>query len=143
MKKHCFNLVTVFYFLNAMKFSVFLFRGWQCAMLATGLLLAACSGQSDTPDAQAIAYAQQVMPQDASVAALYERSCRTCHSQQASQAPLAGFVPQWTPRLAQGMPVLVGHVRDGFKGMPARGYCNDCTDPDYAALIRFMSTHQP
>lgn len=77
------------------------------------------------------------------MAALYERSCRTCHSHQASQAPLAGFVPHWTPRLSQSMPVLVGHVRDGFKGMPARGYCNDCSDQDYEALIRFMSTHQP
>lgn len=126
-----------------MKFTAFLFRVGQCAMLASGLQLAACSEESATPDAKAIAYAQQVMPQDANVAALYERSCRTCHSQQASLAPLAGFVPQWTPRLSQGMPVLLGHVRDGFKGMPARGYCNDCTDQDYEALIRFMSTHHP
>lgn len=126
-----------------MNFSAFLFRPWPCAVLAGAVLLAACSGPADTPDAQAIAHAQQVLPQDASVAALYERSCRTCHSQQASQAPLAGFVPHWTARLVQGMPVLVGHVREGFKGMPARGYCNDCSDQDYEALIRFMSTHQP
>lgn len=121
----------------------FLSIPWQCAVLAGAVLLAGCSGQADMPDAQAISHAQQVLPQDANQAALYERSCRTCHSQQASQAPLAGFVPHWTPRLAQGMPVLLGHVRDGFKGMPARGYCNDCSDQDYEALIRFMSTHQP
>lgn len=121
----------------------FHFGARQWAMLASLAVLAACSNQSDTPDAQAIAYAQQVMPKDASMAALYERSCRTCHSQQASQAPLAGFEPHWKPRLAQGIPVLLGHVRNGFKGMPARGYCNDCTDQDYEALIRFMSTHQP
>ena len=31
-------------------------------------------------------------------------------------------------------------IRDGFNGMPARGYCNDCSDATYAALIAFMST---
>lgn len=126
-----------------MKLPASLSRFWRCSVLVVVGLLLACSGPTDIPDAQAIAHAQQVMPQDANLAALYERSCRTCHSQQASQAPLAGFVPHWTPRLSQGMPVLVGHVRDGFKGMPARGYCNDCRDQDYEALIGFMSTHQP
>lgn len=126
-----------------MKLSTLFFHARLGVLWASVALVAGCSAQSDTPDAQALAYAQHVVPQDASVAALYERSCRTCHSQQAAQAPLAGFVPHWTARLSQGMPLLVGHVRDGFKGMPARGYCNDCSDQDYEALIRFMSTHQP
>jgi cytochrome c5 len=41
--------------------------------------------------------------------------------------------------LQQGMPVLVGHVKGGFRNMPAKGLCNDCSDADYEALIQFMS----
>lgn len=123
-----------------MNLSVFLSRTWPCALLAGVVLLGACSGQSDKPAASALAYAQQAAPHDAGVAALYERSCRTCHSHEEAKAPLTGFAPHWRPRLAQGMPTLLGHVREGFNGMPARGYCNDCSDQDYEALIRFMST---
>lgn len=119
------------------------FRWGPCTLLASAALLVACFGATDTPDARALAYAQQATPHETSVVALYERSCRTCHSQQAAQAPLVGFAPHWAPRLTQGMPVLVGHVRDGYKGMPARGYCNDCSDQDYEALVRFMSTPHP
>lgn len=118
-------------------------RGLQAFVLGSVALLAACSGASTEPDARAIAQAQQSVPAEPAVAALYERSCRTCHSQVEAKAPLTGFAPQWRARLEQGMPVLLAHVRDGYLGMPARGYCNDCTDQDYEALIRFMSSHQP
>ena len=123
-----------------MNLSAFLSPAWAGALVALAALLGGCSGQSDKPAASALAYAQQAVPQDASVAAVYERSCRTCHSHEEAKAPLTGFAPHWRPRLAQGIPTLLAHVRDGFNGMPARGYCNDCSDQDYEALIRFMST---
>lgn len=103
------------------------------------LSLAACQKVPPVPDAQALQRAQVARPADGLLAEKYERSCQTCHSNRASTAPLAVFAPDWQPRLAQGLPTLVAHARDGFKGMPARGFCNDCTDQDFAALIGFMS----
>lgn len=119
--------------------SFFLGGVWAAGLV----LLIGCSAQDATPDAAAVARAAAIVPAQAALAAQYERSCRTCHSQVEAKAPLAGFGPHWTPRLAQGMPTLVSHVREGYLGMPARGYCNDCSDADYEALIRFMATsHQ-
>jgi cytochrome c5 len=71
--------------------------------------------------------------------AKYAKACATCHGTGALNAPRTGDRAAWAPRLQQGMPVLVGHVRNGFRNMPAKGLCNDCTDADYEALIKFMS----
>ena len=68
-------------------------------------------------------------------------ACLTCHATR-SAAPLTGFAPAWKPRLAQGMDVLLAHARDGYKGMPAKGLCSDCTDTDLRGLIAFMSQAQ-
>lgn len=104
------------------------------------LSLAACQRVPPVPDANALQRAEVARPADGLLAQKYERSCQTCHSSRASTAPLTAFASDWQPRLAQGLPTLVAHAREGFKGMPARGYCNDCTDQDFAALITFMST---
>lgn len=45
----------------------------------------------------------------------------------------------WEPRLAQGMDVLVKHVTQGFKAMPPRGLCMDCSAEDYRLVILWMS----
>ncbi|MEN9430748.1 MAG: hypothetical protein RJA86_1607, partial [Pseudomonadota bacterium] len=29
--------------------------------------------------------------------------------------------------------------KNGYKNMPAKGLCNDCSDADYIALINYMS----
>ncbi len=102
--------------------------------------LGACQKVAPVPDAQALRRAEVSQPLDALLAQKYARSCQTCHSSRASTAPLTAFAADWQPRLAQGMPTLVAHAREGFKGMPARGFCNDCTDQDFEALIVFMST---
>ena len=118
-------------------------RGVWGVVAACSVLLAVvgCDSSPASPDAQAKSYARDAVPADPALAALYERSCRTCHSHEEAKAPLTGFAPHWAPRLAQGMPTLLTHVRDGLNGMPARGYCNDCTDASYEALIRFMSAN--
>ena len=71
--------------------------------------------------------------------ALYNRTCAACHAGQLPQAPQAGDRAAWEPRLAQGMEILVGHVTQGFKAMPPRGLCMDCSAEDYQAIIQWMS----
>ncbi|MES2090330.1 MAG: c-type cytochrome [Pseudomonadota bacterium] len=102
------------------------------------LSLAACQAPPSPPTAQDVSRAETLRPADAALAAIYERSCLSCHST-VSAAPLTGFAAAWAPRLEQGMDVLVSHARDGFKGMPAKGLCNDCSDDDLRHLIQFMT----
>jgi cytochrome c5 len=113
-------------------------------LLGAGLLaaLAACGTDLPVePTEQDVARAETLRPQDARLAEQYERACLTCHATR-SAAPLTGFAPAWKPRLAQGMDVLLTHARDGYKGMPAKGLCSDCSDTDLRGLIAFMSQAQ-
>ena len=71
--------------------------------------------------------------------ALYNRTCAAFHAGQLPQAPRRGDRAAWEPRLAQGREVLVAHVTQGFKAMPPRGLCMDCSTDDYRAVIQWMS----
>lgn len=106
-------------------------------------LFAGCGDTATQPGTADVARAETLRPQDPQLAERYERSCMTCHAARGSGAPLAGFAPQWAPRLDKGMDELVRNTYDGFNAMPARGLCNDCTPDDLRALIRFMSSGAP
>lgn len=106
-------------------------------VLVTSLMLSACS---DKGKHAPTAPADKIMPTDTHLADLYERSCKACHSQVGSVAPLTGDAKAWAPRLSKGMSALQGSVRDGLNGMPAGGLCLDCSDTDIEQLIHFMAT---
>ncbi|MEZ5999527.1 cytochrome c5 family protein [Hyphomonas sp.] len=92
------------------------------------------------PDAPHIALAETLVPSDPTLAATYERSCRACHALNGLGAPLTGHSAAWTPRFeARGTDGLLASVHSGRGAMPAMGYCADCTDDDFRALIQFMS----
>lgn len=80
-----------------------------------------------------------VQAQAAGVEEKYGKSCAACHTTGAAGAPKKGDKAAWAPRLKQGDAVLLGHIKNGFKAMPPKGLCMDCTDADYKALIKFMS----
>jgi len=112
--------------------------------VATGMsiLLGACGGDgANAPDEAALAaQAQTLTPSDASLASVYDRSCKTCHSVAGTGAPLTGDTAGWQPRMDQGMDVMVDHVITGFGGMPPFGFCMDCDADQFEALIQFMAT---
>lgn len=107
--------------------------------LSVGALLCLGACQDGKPQSADLQKAETLRPADARLAEKYERSCLGCHGAAASQAPLTAFAAAWAPRLRQGMPVLLAHARDGFKTMPAMGYCNDCGDEELRRLIVFMA----
>jgi len=113
-------------------------------VVATGLsvLLVACGGdKADAPIEPALAaQAQTLIPADAALASVYDRSCKTCHSVVGTGAPLTGDAAGWQPRMDQGMDVMVDHVITGFGGMPPFGFCMDCDADQFEALIQFMAT---
>lgn len=71
--------------------------------------------------------------------AVYNRTCVACHEGQLPTAPGRGDKTAWAPRLAQGLSVLEEHVTQGFRAMPPRGLCMDCSSEDYRAIILWMS----
>lgn len=76
--------------------------------------------------------------QAASIQDKYNKSCAACHASGAAGAPKKGDKAAWAPRLKKGEAALVNSVKNGFKAMPAKGLCMDCTDADYKALIKLM-----
>jgi len=106
-------------------------------------LICACSKAPTPPTAEQVAAAEAATPADPQVASIYQRSCISCHTAPASTAPLVGMAAAWEPRLKLGMATLVQHARDGYKAMPAKGLCSDCSDADLQKLIEFMSAPVP
>lgn len=104
------------------------------AIAAACAALAACGPKPITA-----AEAANLSPSDARLARLYEGSCKTCHTNPDAAAPLTHDARAWAPRWEQGEEVLLLHVVQGYKGMPAMGQCMTCGPRDLQALVRFMA----
>lgn len=106
--------------------------------VAALLLLADCNPPS-RPTAGQLA---TLKPTDVHLAALYTQSCKACHANENSGAPLVHDHAAWDARWAKGLPTLVEHAIVGFQAMPAGGQCAACTKKDFEGLIRFMADHE-
>lgn len=106
-------------------------------LLGLGILALASCGEEPKPLTEEQSAA--LKPGDARLAALYEGSCKSCHTVQDSLAPLARDRTRWDPRWSQGEDALLAATIQGKGGMPAGGQCFECTPDDYKALIRFMA----
>ena len=112
------------------------------AVAGIAIFVGACEQKPQASLAERAAYAEAMQPADAQLAEKYGRSCRVCHTNPESGAPLSGDVDAWSPRLNQGDAVLLAHVRSGYKAMPASGQCFDCTDDEVMRLIAFMAKRE-
>lgn len=110
----------------------------RAELLLLAALLAACSAE---PQATPLTPAQSaaLAPADTRIAALYDQSCRSCHTVADTGAPLAGDRTMWDARWAKGEQALLDSTIRGVNGMPAGGQCFSCTPDDFRALIRFMA----
>lgn len=100
-------------------------------------LLVACGPKPPTPLTPEQSAA--LKPADLRLAALYDGSCKRCHTVGDSGAPLTGDRTMWDKRWAKGMPALMQSAVGGLGGMPAGGQCFSCSPADHEALIRFMA----
>ncbi len=69
----------------------------------------------------------------------WARSCALCHVNGEGGAPRMGDLAVWQERLAQGNATLLDHTLKGYARMPPLGYCMDCEEIEFAAMIMFMS----
>ena len=77
--------------------------------------------------------------QAASVQDRYAKSCAVCHASGVAGAPKKGDKAAWAPRIKQGDAVMLGHVKNGYKAMPPKGLCMDCSDAEFKALIKYLA----
>lgn len=105
------------------------------AVAGIALLMLAGCGEGDTASAPVTLNERE--------ATLYQHSCKTCHEDAATGAPLAHDTAAWTPRLAKGEDALLESIVNGFNGMPPLGQCIECDGNDFMALTRFMAAPAP
>jgi cytochrome c5 len=70
--------------------------------------------------------------------AVYAAACAACHATGAAGAPKIGDSAVWAPRLAQGKAQLETHALQGFKAMPPKGGCVQCSDEEVRAAVAYM-----
>ncbi len=69
---------------------------------------------------------------------VYDSKCATCHATGAAGAPKLGDAAAWAPRSAKGIDALYTSAISGFKGMPAKGLCFDCSDDELRASVDYL-----
>ena len=70
---------------------------------------------------------------------IFNQYCTACHTSGAAGAPKVHDVAAWQPRLAKGKAVLLADAKKGFKAMPPKGMCMDCSDAELSSTIEFMA----
>ncbi len=89
---------------------------------ASLLLLSAC-----TPE-----------PQERTGESIYYQSCFSCHERGHGGAPIRGNMEQWQVRLDKGEEAMMTSMIEGYKGMPPKGACFDCSEADLQMALDFM-----
>ncbi|GAB3284666.1 PQQ-dependent sugar dehydrogenase [Parahaliea aestuarii] len=77
-------------------------------------------------------------PEERAGATVYRFSCATCHNGQVEGIPSLKDREAWSKRAEKGFDQLLYNVREGFGAMPEKGFCDNCSDEELAAAIRFM-----
>lgn len=75
------------------------------------------------------------------VESVYKRTCAVCHDSGVAGAPRKGS-SVWASRLGKGEAVLLANTKKGIGAMPPKGLCQDCSDEQLSALIKYL-TAQP
>ena len=70
--------------------------------------------------------------------AVYTSGCAACHASGAAGAPMTGDAAAWAPRQEQGLDTLVKHAYEGYKGMPAKGLCADCSEEEIRGAVEYI-----
>ncbi len=69
---------------------------------------------------------------------LYQIGCAMCHDTGVAGSPMLGNKSQWINRTKKGYKTLVNNSWNGINGMPAKGYCQDCTKKEIGLVVQYM-----
>lgn len=70
--------------------------------------------------------------------ALYNSYCIACHMNGVAGAPKLGDKADWQPRIEKGIDTLLKDATNGFKAMPPKGLCFDCSEDELRSAIQYM-----
>jgi cytochrome c5 len=69
---------------------------------------------------------------------IYGANCAGCHGAGVMGAPKFGDKAGWAPRIAKGKATLYKSAIAGFKAMPPKGMCMNCSDDEIKATVDYM-----
>ena len=71
--------------------------------------------------------------------ALFESHCILCHGSGIAGAPRFGNRADWELRIKKRISLLLKHVKNGYRAMPPKGTCLECSSKDLEAAIHYMT----
>jgi cytochrome c5 len=97
------------------------------------------------PEAQPSVEAESMTPTTPSITPVvnmgqhrYKETCHICHETGLAGAPKFGDKSEWAPRIADGIEILVQRAIQGYKAMPPKGSCMNCSDEEIRQAVEYM-----
>ncbi len=69
---------------------------------------------------------------------IFENKCILCHKNGIGGAPRLGNHSDWAPRVKKKFSFLLKHVITGYRAMPPKGACLECSMSDLEMAIHYM-----
>ncbi len=69
---------------------------------------------------------------------LFKSKCALCHSHGLAGAPRLRNKEDWQPRIKKKFSLLLKHATTGYRAMPPKGACSECSVADLGAAISYM-----
>lgn len=69
---------------------------------------------------------------------IYQHHCAACHNNGKLGAPIIGNKKVWKPIIAKNIDVLFAHTIYGYKKMPEKGGCKNCSNSELEASVKYM-----
>lgn len=70
---------------------------------------------------------------------VYKRRCSFCHASGSAGAPRVSNKDEWQKRYeSQNLDTLVEHVTKGYRMMPPKGTCMNCSPQDLQAAVAYI-----
>lgn len=95
-------------------------------------------GRAETTDTRPLGARSEKVLKPLSGRTVYKRVCMACHTLNVWGAPKLGDRAAWALRISKGRPALYFSAKNGFNKMPARGYCDFCTDAELESAVDYM-----
>ncbi|MGM0433700.1 MAG: c-type cytochrome [Pseudomonadota bacterium] len=87
----------------------------------------------------ALGAASTGMAEERSGEEIYDNYCSTCHKVGAAGAPKLDAADEWQSRVDErGRDGLYENSINGYKGMPPKGTCSDCSDSEMKVAVDYM-----
>jgi cytochrome c5 len=69
---------------------------------------------------------------------IFESKCILCHKNGIAGAPRLGNQSDWAPRIKKKFSLLLQHATMGYRAMPPKGTCLECSLSDLEVTINYM-----